>query len=211
VARAILPVRVKEVVMRRMFSVAVLGAAVFVGTLITPGGRASAEKAADPVLVTNVPLPVTVGNFPAMQTVAGTLGVTQSGVWTVNLASPRPFTGRETYTIPDGAFGVAGGGTFVAPPNAAIETISVHVLLPVGQKPVASMLLPDDTGRTIGVVWVSLQFQTNNPAGDEYVGTVTNLHSPMGATTPARQVNFEIDRDGNSGIAIAQVTVIGLP
>src|SRR6266508_4656057 len=33
--------------MRRVLSVAILGAAVFVGTLITPGARASAEKAAD--------------------------------------------------------------------------------------------------------------------------------------------------------------------
>lgn len=176
--------------MRRALSVGAFGAAVFIGTLITPGGRASADKTADPVLVTNVPLPVAVASLPA---------------------SPRPFSGRESYIISDGQFGVSGGGTFTAPPNSVIETISVHVLVPAGQKPSASLLVPDDTGRIVASIWVPLQLQGNSPAGDEYVGTLTNVHSPMGSTSAGRQVNFEIDRDSSSGVAAAQTTVIGVP
>jgi hypothetical protein len=176
--------------MRRGLSVVIFGATVLIGTLILPGERVSADKVEDSVVVTNVPLPVTVGNFPA---------------------SPRPFTGRDTYTIPDEAFGVSGGGTFVAPENATIETITARIVLPAGQKPVLGMFLPDDTGRIVGTVWVPLQFQASSPGGDHYVGTVTNAHAPMGTTNLGRLVNFVFDRDGNSGIAFAHVTVIGLP
>jgi hypothetical protein len=197
--------------MRRVVSIAVLGAAALVGTLLVPGGRASADKVADPVEVTNVPLPVTVGNFPETQRVGGTVGAVQSGAWTINVGTPKPFTGRELYTIPEGLFGVAGGGTFVAPPNAAIETISVGVFLPTGQKPAISMFVPGDNGGAVGTLWIPLQFQANFSGNDQYVGTLTNLHAPMGNTTEGRTLNFEFDRNASTGFAFAHVTVVGIP
>lgn len=197
--------------MRRVVSIAVLGAVVLVGTLLVPGGRASADKVVDPVEVTNVPLPVTVGNFPETQRVGGTVGALQSGAWTVKVATPKPFTGRELYTIPDGLFGVTGGGTFVAPPNAAIETISVGVFLPTGQKPAVSMFVPADSGEVAGVLWIPLQFQANFSGLDQYVGTLTDLHAPMGNTTVGRTLNFEFERNASAGIAFAHVTVVGFP
>jgi hypothetical protein len=44
----------------------------------------------------------------------------------------------------------------------------------------ASLLVLDDIGRVIGAVWVPLELQGNNPAGDVSVGTVTTAHSPVG-------------------------------
>jgi hypothetical protein len=178
---------------------------------MVPGGRASVNKVADPVEVTNVPLPVTVGNFPEVQRVGGTVASTQSGAWTVNVANPEPFTGRELYTIPDGVFGVSGGGTFVAPPNAIIETISVSIVIPTGQKPALTMFLPNDSGAAVGTVSVPLQFQADFPGGDRYVATVTGLHAPMGETPLGRTVNFEFERNATAGPAFAHVTVIGIP
>jgi hypothetical protein len=124
---------------------------------------------------------------------------------------PRPFVGQEFYTLRDGEF-QAGGSTFTAPANSVIETISVQVTLPAGQKTSVMMQLADDSGQVIGNVSVPLQFQRNNSSSlDVYVGTVTNAHVPMGSTPTAQQVHFLISRDGGTGIAGAVVTVIGLP
>jgi hypothetical protein len=158
---------------------------VFVGTLVTPGGRASAEKVSDPVEVTNLPLPVKI--------------------------LPRPFVGREELTLPDGSGGASGDGSFVAPAGAVIETINVQIVLPSGQQPVFAMQVPSDNGTTVGIIRVPLQFQaTLSGLTDVYVGTVTNVRAPMGTVT-ARPVNFEWGRNNTSGIAVAHVTVTGLP
>jgi hypothetical protein len=168
--------------MRRLLSPAILGAAVL-GTLIVPEGLPAAEKPPEPVVVTNVPLVVTI---------------------------PRPFVGQELYTFFDGQF-QASGPTFSAPANSLIETISIHVLVPAGQKPSAMMVVPGDSGQ-IGNLEVPLQFQRTNVSGHEvYVGTVTNAHVPMGDTAASQQVDFAISRDSHFGIGNASVTVIGVP
>lgn len=199
--------------MRRVLSAAILGAALFVGTLIIPGGRASAEKTTKttPVEVTNVPLPVTVGNFPATQTVAGTVGATQSGVWNVKLTTPRPFFGSDVLNVsPSGPSSFCTEGNLIALAGTVIETISVRIFVPTGQKAMFGMCVPL-SGGGFSDVWVPLQFQMTQEIGlspDQYVGTVTNLHTPIGTDT-AQPVVYYFDRDSYSGLAEAVVTIIG--
>ena len=193
--------------MRRAIPILIVGAAITVGTLIIPGGRASAEKAAA-VEVTNIPLPVAVGNFPATQTVAGTVGAAQSGVWNVRLADKKPFIGHETLVIDTG--GTIGDGSFVAPAGAVVETITVQIEVYKGQQPMFGMEIPSEGGQGGGTVWVPMQFQLfDGGIGDWYVGTVTNLHIPMGTITP-QPVYFDFLRSGSAGEAAAWVTVLGV-
>jgi hypothetical protein len=160
----------------------VLAAVVTIVALLVPAPHVAAEKPT-PVQVTNVPLAVTV---------------------------PRPFAGRGFYEFHDGQ-PQTGGAVFSAPANSVIETISVQVTLPAGQKPSALMLLPNDTGQVVGFLCVPVQFQRGIAGYDVYVGTLTNAHVPMGSTTLGRQVNFLITRDDGTGIGGTDVTVIGLP
>ncbi|HKA37615.1 MAG TPA: hypothetical protein VKH43_12400 [Thermoanaerobaculia bacterium] len=193
--------------MRRVLSIALLGLALFVGTLIIPGGRASAEKSA-PVEVTNVPLPVTVGNFPAIQSVAGTVGATQSGVWNVRLDNPTPLVGTDFLVLyPDVPGFSCAESNIIARAGAVIETISVRIDAGSSQKPVFGMCGPSDSG-TYGTIWVPLQLQSSATPFDRYVGTVTNVHAPI-ATSTAHAVPFTLLSPPSGYAAQATVTVIG--
>jgi len=203
--------------MRRAIPLLIIGAAVAVGTLIIPGGRASAEKTT-PVEVTNIPLPVTVGNFPAIQSVAGTVGATQSGVWNVKLTTPRPFVGFDVIELPDTVFYKSCDGQRVAPAGTIVETISVRTVMPGGQKAIFGMCSMNETqGGSLGTVYVPLQLQVqfpgtfNNPAVDSYVGTLTNVHIPIGAGSAAQPARFDFQRDSSSGPAAAVVSYVGTP
>jgi hypothetical protein len=194
--------------MRRVLSVSVIALAVFIGTLIIPGGRVSAVSGPNPVQVTNVPLPVTVGNFPETQRVDGTVSATQSGLWTVQLATPKPFLHIEALNIVPGS-SQSDGGSFVAPAGAVIETISVRIVLPTGQSPEFGMEIPPDSGlNDLGFFLVPLQFQIQMKDGQStYVGTVTNVHAPIATT--GRQVRFFFNRSDTIDYASAVVTVTG--
>jgi hypothetical protein len=199
--------------MKRMFSVAVIAVAVIVGALIIPGGRISAANP-DPVQVTNVPLPVTVGNFPETVRVGGTVSaaqsgpwaVQQSGPWTVEVASPKRFHQRKflnILTLEDGA-----QADVLMPDGAVIETISVNLHMPPGQRPKFGMALWDQNGIANGVangaIHVPVQFQTSSNGVDFYCGTLTNL----GVTT-FQKVTVGVTRDIDLGAAFGDVTVAG--
>jgi hypothetical protein len=205
--------RIREVVMRRIFSVAVIAVAVIVGALIIPGGRISAANP-DPVQVTNVPLPVTVGNFPETVRVGGTVGaaqsgpwaVQQSGPWTVNLSSPTPLVYHQLLIIQAGDVNVD-SAPVAAPAGAIIETVSIEVSLPTGQRGRFFMRMYDENGKPIGLIFVPLQFELSEGGFDNYVGTLTNLGIRSG--TLARKVDFRLFRGGSTETVFGNLTMTG--
>ena len=189
----------------------VASSAVLLGTLIIPGGRISAANP-DPVQVTNVPLPVTVGNFPETVRVGGTVtaaqsgpwAVQQSGTWTMQVAPAKRFHQRKMMNIVlDSA-----EADFLVPEGAVIETVSVLLHMPPGQRPMFGIALWDQNGIANGVangaIHVPVQFQTSSNGIDFYSGTLTNL----GVTT-FQKVTVGVTRDDDLGPAFCSVTIAG--
>jgi hypothetical protein len=196
-----------------MFSVAVVVLAVIVGALIIPGGRISAANP-DPVQVTNVPLPVTVGNFPETVRVGGTVGAVQSGPWTmqqsgpwtVQVASPKRFHQMKNVNLFGG--GSSQESEISAPEGAVIETISVFLNMPPGQKPTFAMLLYNDPdpfyGFVDGAIFVPVQFRYSFDGTDYYGGTLTSL-----GVRASQKMRVQLARDNTIGTGSGVVTVAG--